>query len=195
MTSKTKSTSPSDDPDRFTSCPACSHENIPGMEICENCQSDLTYLGKKIHAVTSSSLEKGALTDTLEKIESDNVYRIYQEMSVKRTMEVMSDLQITSIMVEDDFGDIAGVFSDREILENVSCKKNPPLNEPVRRYMSVNYVRLAEDCTVIQALSLSVVNNFHVIIDSGFQRLVDYRDLLNYIVDFYPTFGKILPDN
>ncbi|MHA1990602.1 MAG: CBS domain-containing protein [Candidatus Hodarchaeales archaeon] len=195
MTSKTKPTSPSDDPDRFISCPACGHENIPGMEICDNCQSDLTYLGKKIHAVTSSSLEKGALTDTLEKIESDNVYRIYQEMSVKRTMEVMSDLQITSIMVEDDFGDIAGVFSDQEILKNVSCKKNPPLNEPVREYMSANYVRLAEDCTVIQALSLSVVNNFHVIIDSGFQRLVNYRDLLNYIVDFYPTFGKITSDN
>lgn len=189
-------TSQSKDPERFVACSACGHENIPGMEICENCQSDLTYMGKQIHAVTSSSLEKGVLNDSLEKIETDNVYRIYQEISVKRTMEVMSDLQVTSIMVENDFGDIAGVFSDYEILSNVSCLKNPPLNDPIKNYMSTKFVRLTEDCTVIQALSLSVVSNFHVIIsdDIGFQRLITYRDLLNYIVDFYPTFGKILPD-
>ena len=180
--------------DNILFCPACGSENIPGIETCENCQSDLSFIGKEIHAVTSSSLEKGALTDPLTKIDTTNVYRIFEELTTRRTLEIMHDLEISSIMVEDETGEIVGVFSDQEILKNVFCNQDPDLDLPVKDFMSTYFIRLSEDCTVIQGLNLSVVNEYHVIIDTGFQKLITYRDLLNYIVDFYPSLGKIVPD-
>ncbi|OLS19786.1 MAG: hypothetical protein HeimC3_44070 [Candidatus Heimdallarchaeota archaeon LC_3] len=178
----------------FLFCPACGKKNISGIETCEYCNSDLTYIGKEIHAVTSSSLEKGALLDPLTKIETTNVYRVFEELTTRRTLEIMHDLEISSIMIEDETGEIVGVFSDQEILKNVFCNQDPDLDQPIKNFMSKYYIRLSDDCTVIQALNLSVVNDYHVIIDTGFQKLITYRDLLNYIVDFYPSFGKIVPD-
>ena len=186
-----KSNSNSED---FLLCPACGSENIPGIETCENCQSDLRFIGKEIHAVTASSLEKGVLVDPLTKIATTNVYRVFEELTTRRTLEIMHDLEISSIMIEDETAEIVGVFSDQEVLKNVFRSQNPDLDQPVKNHMSKDFIRLSEDCTVIQGLSLSVVNGYHVIIDTGFQKLITYRDLLNYIVDFYPSLGKLVPD-
>ncbi|MFW9929202.1 MAG: hypothetical protein ACFFD1_07410, partial [Candidatus Thorarchaeota archaeon] len=60
-----------------------------------------------------------------------------------------------------------------------------------KEFMSKDFIRLTKESQVVLALNLCLVNNYHVIIDDNGQKLLSYRDLLNYIVDFYPGLGKI----
>lgn len=165
-------------------CPACGYENIKGSDLCENCKTSLTRF--EVHKpVTNSKIEKAILKDKVEKVGKENsiALLVSPDRSVKDIIKIMLENKKCSVVIME--GDsIEGIFTERSFLKRVCNEFPPKLAIPIKEAMLKKPEILKPSDSVVDALHYMEVGGYtYAIIDNDPLRVINIRDILEYIVE------------
>jgi CBS domain-containing protein len=171
-------------------CTVCGHENLPGSFFCSNCNSDIVIEKRK--PITDSRIEKAILEDCLEEVggKESLALEVPPNMPVKDVVKLMIDQQKCSVVVVGSERSIEGIFTERSLLRRV-CNESPiNVDKPIREAMLKSPVVLKKTDSVAYALHMLEVQGYsYAIIEDDPIRVINIRDILNYIVELHPSLG------
>ncbi|MBI3407724.1 MAG: CBS domain-containing protein [Planctomycetes bacterium] len=99
-------------------CPTCGHDNLPGNEVCSNCQHDLTPLDRP---AATNRVERSLMEDQVQALKPlTTPITITGQAKVREAVALMLERDIGAILVVDDAGKLQGIFSERDLLKKVA---------------------------------------------------------------------------
>ena len=165
-------------------CPFCDCDNIAGVEQCARCHADLTNLEDGERA---PDIER----DLLHRPLGELVVRDYLEVSpdtfVRETIRQMNEGGYHCAIVTSD-GHVVGIFTERDILNNIADRFEQRADDPVINYMTANVETLGKDDPAAFALNRMMVGGFrHIPVeeDGKLIGVVSVRDILGYLADHF----------
>ncbi len=171
-------------------CSVCGHENLPGSLHCANCNSDIVIDERK--PITDSRVEKAILEDCLEDVggEESLALEVSPDVSIKEVVNLMIKRHKCSVVVIGPERSIEGIFTERSLLRRV-CNQSPiNVDKPIREAMLKSPVVLKKSDSVAFALHMMEVQGYsYAIIEDDPIRVINIRDLLQYIVELHPSLG------
>src|SRR5690242_15973267 len=116
-------------------CPHCAFDNLPGSELCENCQADLTQLDRP---VAQDRVERSLMEDTVSQLTPRQAVTLPPSATIKQAIEVMLSHDIGAVLIVDEAGKLSGIFSERDLLTKVADPNADYAERPVRDFMTAN---------------------------------------------------------
>jgi len=162
-------------------CPSCGHENIDGIDRCDNCLAPFRQLD-----VPSPDAAEGLARSVME----DNLAQLDQEQAIAVTPETPA-LEVARLMKNSntgcalviDGGKLVGIFTEHDILKKMTTAGNLE-NTPVRELMSPDPDTLHENASVAEALnrmSLGRYRHIPVLKSDGTHTVCSIKSVLKYI--------------
>ena len=93
-------------------CPSCGHENLPGVEVCEQCLHDLMGLDLP---QPKDGLQKHLMEDPIRMLPLRPPVTVSPDDSVDRALDLMRQHRIGSVLVVEE-GKLVGIFTERGAL-------------------------------------------------------------------------------
>lgn len=162
-------------------CPGCGNDNIPGVDACEECGTDLAGLDIPEAA---SGFQGHMLNDRIEGLMSDAV-RVTPETTVSDAIAAMRENKVGCVLVV-RAGELAGVFNERHVLSRVVRAGRDATSTPVSEVMSDELLLLdPEDPPAFAVHRMVAHDRRHLPVTSGTEILgyVSVRGVLRYIRD------------
>ncbi len=161
-------------------CPNCGNDNIAGMELCENCGSDLAGLdtpearGGTVGRLMSDRVGDLDLTPPLTATADETVETVVRRMREARhgSVQILDGERLT------------GVFSERDVLARVLRRGLDPGATTVGEVMTPKPTTLGVDSPPAHAIHRMVSQGFrHLPITRGGQLVgsISVRNLLRYL--------------
>ncbi len=100
-------------------CPCCGTLNLPGADECEMCLVSLTH-EERSTAEVRQLLEASLQEDTVADLQPAAAVTVSEETTVREAFGIMKDRAIGSVVVLDGQGQLAGLFTERDILTLVA---------------------------------------------------------------------------
>lgn len=164
-------------------CPECGAENIQGTDYCVNCNSDLRTLD--IPPETWSPGE-GPPGETLARLGHGDPLHVGPGTSIRDVIAKLRDTGHGCAVVAER-GRVMGVFTERDVLRQVTLNRDQMLDMPVAEVMTTDPVVLSEDDSVLVAINKMGVGGFRHIPLVDAQRtlrgVLTARDILAYVGD------------
>ena len=165
-------------------CPACGYKNLPGISVCENCSTDLTYF-EEPKPVTESKIERAIMKDKLDQIckEKSIAIKVPPAMMIREVIDVMLRNQKCSVVIMED-NIIKGIFTERSLLKRV-CGDSPiNIDRPIAEAMLQDPEILSSSDCVADALHMMEVSGYtYAIIEGDPLRVLNIKDILEYIIE------------
>src|SRR5262245_21473919 len=98
-------------------CPRCGHHNPPGVDQCGKCLCDLTALDRP---APLDAVERSLVGDTVATLKPRAPAVVAMGSSVAQALQVLLDEEVGGVLVVDDAGLLAGIFSERDLLNKVA---------------------------------------------------------------------------
>src|ERR1043165_10219548 len=95
-------------------CPSCGHDNIEGMDRCENCMKPLRDLDVP-RADATRGLARSVMEDDLRKLETEQTLTVRPTESVKEVVRRMREAQTGCALIVDG-DELAGIFTEHDVL-------------------------------------------------------------------------------
>src|SRR5688572_13336484 len=95
-------------------CPNCGFDNLPGNEVCDNCQLDLTALDRP---VGWTKVEKSLLEDEISVLKLGTPITIKPATTIEEAIQIMLENNIGALLVVDAAGKLVGIFTERDLLK------------------------------------------------------------------------------
>ena len=179
-------------------CPACGYENLPGVDYCQECLSNLSHLDLTRKAKTESRIEKAILKERAYQILSPPSISVSEDTSVQSVLELMYNNSKTAVVIENDKSDVAGIFTERSFVRRVAKSFPAVKDEPVKNYMAKNPVIINSTDKIVNILHHMFVAGYsYAIIDEKPHRIISIVDILKYVIELYPSlagFDKLMDD-
>ena len=96
-------------------CPNCSHDNIPGLDLCESCGSDLAGLDLP---EARHGFRGQMMTDQVSDLKMADPLYVSPETTVAEAIEKMRQARHGCVLVRDDVS-LVGIFTERDVLARV----------------------------------------------------------------------------
>lgn len=164
-------------------CPDCGQEALPGQDRCDECQGDLSSY--QVPEPKRGRLHDAILDDPLSQLNAPRPIALRASDNAATAIESMRRCRFGSVLVLDEAGKLAGIFTERDVLRRLSRLAQPPDQVPLKAVMTPAPVALEEDDSLAQALSyMAVGGHRHIpIVDergapTGF---VSIRGILRYL--------------
>src|SRR5437764_15425594 len=99
-------------------CPHCSHENIEGADVCDECQQPLDYLTDPQPA---TDLEQRLIETPLRRLvrPGQKPVMVSPDTPIGDVLKVLVDRRIGCVLVTER-GNLVGIFSERHALLRVT---------------------------------------------------------------------------
>ncbi|MBD0372977.1 MAG: CBS domain-containing protein [Pyrinomonadaceae bacterium] len=163
-------------------CPDCGHDNIEGMDRCENCMKPLRDLDVPRSEATAG-LVRSVMEDNLSKLLEDTHLRVTSDTPVREVVRSMKEGALSCALVVD--GDkLSGIFTEHDVLCKLAEGKEETLDAPISELMTFHPDILKETDSVAAALNKMAVGRYRnvpVQAADGKYRLVSIRHVLKYI--------------
>ena len=163
-------------------CPSCGYENIEGMDRCENCMTPLVKLDLP-QAEASGGLECSVMEDDLSKLEPESAVMTGLDVPALEVVGRMRDLKTGCALVLDG-KDLAGIFTEHDVLTKLSGITAAKGETPVKELMSQKPEVLRESDSVAAALnkmSLGRYRHIPVVKRDGTYAVISIKNVLKYI--------------
>ena len=98
-------------------CPSCGHQNLPGMDACEQCQTSLTQEDARN---AQTDVERGLMKDQIKSLQPVEPLMVDLESTLKQAIQMMRDKNIGCVVVTGDAGKLAGILTERDLLQKVA---------------------------------------------------------------------------
>ena len=162
-------------------CPSCGAENIQGTDYCANCQSDLRTLD--IPPDTWSPAV-GPPGDSVSSVGTRTPVTVAPGTSVRAAIATMRDADVGCALVVEG-GKVLGIFSERDVLNKVTPRREAMLDRPVTEAMTADPVTVGADESVLVAINEMAVGGFrHLpLVGEGGELtgIISGRDILGYV--------------
>ena len=98
-------------------CPHCGHDNLPGSEECNRCSQDLTQLDAP---APHDRIERSLMEDEVLVLGLTRPITLPLTASVRQAIDTMLANNVGAMLVLDERGKLAGIFSERDLLLKVA---------------------------------------------------------------------------
>lgn len=144
-------------------------------------------------------------TENLSQLAAIPVRRLYQpgclvlgqDEEAERAVEEMSTSSRGALVVENDEGVVAGIFTERDVLALSVLDDTSWRHKSLAQVMTKNPVSVTEDESIADALAKMSEGRFrHVPVVDGAGRAIatiSIRDVVNYVAEHFPSDVLNLP--
>jgi len=164
-------------------CPSCGHENLEGMDRCDNCMKSFRDLDVP-RANATGGLVRSVMEDTLNRLDPAETILALPDESALEVARRMRDAQTGCALVLDDQGKLVGIFTEHDVMRKLVGTGDVAQNTPVSGLMSRNPETLRESDSVASALNKMALGRYrHVPIarrDGGYS-VASIKSVLKYI--------------
>jgi CBS domain-containing protein len=98
-------------------CPSCGHQNLPGIDACERCQTSLTQ--EDVRKV-QTDVERSLLEEQIKSLQPVEPLTVDLKTTLKQAIRIMRNKNIGCVVVTDDEGKLAGILTERDLLQKVA---------------------------------------------------------------------------
>jgi CBS domain-containing protein len=138
-------------------CPSCGHDNIEGMDRCDNCMKSLRDLDVPRPDATRG-LVRSVMEDDLRKLEREETLTVHPDDPAIEVVRRMKEAQVGCALVVDG-SELVGIFTEHDVL----CKMmgaSGIVNVSVSELMSANPESLRETDSVAAALNKMALGRY-----------------------------------
>ena len=163
-------------------CPDCGHDNIEGMDRCENCMKPLRDLDVP-RADATAGLVRSVMEDKLSQLLEDETLTVGPETPVSEVIRRMKETAMSSALVVDG-QNLAGIFTEHDVLCKLASNAEQTLATPIRELMTPQPETLNETDSVASALNKMAVGRYRnvpVQRQDGTYALTSITHVLKYI--------------
>jgi CBS domain-containing protein len=163
-------------------CPDCGHENIEGMDRCENCMKPLRDLDVPRPDATRG-LVRSVMEDDLKGLLEETPLRVNSATPVREVVGRMKEGGLSCALVVDD-DKLSGIFTEHDVLCKLAGGDENALDAPISELMTMHPDALRETDSVATALNKMAVGRYRnvpVQIADGSYRLMSIGHVLKYI--------------
>lgn len=159
-------------------CPDCGHDNIDGIDACDECGQPLTGLQEP-----ESDLERSITSHPVRALVAKRPVTVLAETTVREAVDEMVRHRIGCLLVEDE-GKITGIFTERDVLNRV-LTETASLDGPVAQFMTASPETVSLTDSIAYAMhAMSVGGYRHLPVagkDGEAVGIISARDLLRYL--------------
>jgi signal-transduction protein with cAMP-binding, CBS, and nucleotidyltransferase domain len=162
-------------------CPSCGHENIDGIDRCENCLAPFRDLDVP-RADAAEGLARSVMEDNLGRLEGEETVAVAPNTPVLEVARLMKNANVGCALII-DHEKLIGIFTEHDVLKRMAAGGN--LKEvAVRELMSPNPETLQEKASVAEALNRMSMGRFRHIPfqkSDGTHAVCSIKSVLQYI--------------
>ena len=162
-------------------CPYCEFDNIPGVDLCEECGSDLAGLDLPEASVGFSGR---LLSDRIGALPLSPTVTVSPTTTVAETISLMRTEKQGYALVLGASGRLRGIFTEFDVLRRVVRRSVDPKSTAVSEVMTPAPVTLSPDDPPAYAIHRMVAEGFrHLPIAEGnsLVGLLSIRGVLSYV--------------
>ena len=163
-------------------CPSCGHDNIEGMDRCENCMKSLRDLDVPRPDATRG-LARSVMEDDLSDLEQEESLTVGPEEPALEAVRRMKEAQTACVLVVDG-DELVGIFTEHDVLTRMAGAQSSVQDLTVSELMSRNPEALRETDSVAAALNKMAVGRYrHVPMkkSDGTYAVTSIKHVLRYI--------------
>ncbi len=165
-------------------CPSCGHDNLEGMDRCENCMKSLRDLDVP-RAEATAGLVRSVMEDDLSHLDQMETLTVRPEDSALEVTRRMREAQTGCALVLDEEGKLVGIFTEHDVLNKLMGAEGEARDGvSVNELMSGNPEALRESDSVAAALNKMAMGRYrHVPIarEDGSYSVASIKSVLKYI--------------
>ncbi|MBI4576343.1 MAG: CBS domain-containing protein [Planctomycetes bacterium] len=163
-------------------CPACGHENIHGVDSCEECQADLSHHG--IPSAAGTGLRRRILEEPVSRLRHQDLVEVHPSMSAAEAVRLLKSCKVGCVLVVDG-GKLVGILTERDVLNRLSVAGQDLEAITVRQVMTADPAVLRDEDPINFAMNRMSVGGFRhmpVVTSQGRPTgFISVRDVLRYI--------------
>ena len=163
-------------------CPDCGHDNIEGMDRCENCMKPLRDLDVPRSEATAG-LVRSVMEDKLGQLLEDETLMVSPDTPVSEVIRRMKETAMSCALVVEG-RNLAGIFTEHDVLCKLACAEHETLTTPIRELMTPQPEALNETDSIAAALNKMAVGRYRnvpVQRQDGTYALTSIKHVLKYI--------------
>ncbi len=163
-------------------CPHCEHENIDGVDVCEECQQPLDHLTDPQPA---TDLEQRLLETPLRRLirGAKKPITVSPNTPVGDVLNLLVERRIGCVLVT-EHDNLVGIFSERDALMRLNVNAARHAKAPVSEFMTPNPESLDLDDKIAFALHKMDVGHYRhlpLLDDNRVAAIISVRDILRFI--------------
>ena len=162
-------------------CPTCAHDNLPGNEQCAKCQHSLSQYDIP---TPGTHVERCLMEDRVASLPPKPPTTVLPTATVREAIGLMLQHNVGALLVVDAAGQLAGIFSERDLLKRVAGIHDDYADLPVSQFMTHRPEAVSPSDTLIFVLHKMDGRGYrHVpVIDAGRPvSVLSVRDMLRHI--------------
>lgn len=164
-------------------CPACDHDNIQGVDVCDNCGTDLAGLDVPL---TGIGEDDPMLKKPVGELGLKQPLTLPVGATVAEAIEKMRAAGEGCVFALDPERRLAGVFTERDVATRVAARGRDPRTTPLEKVMTPGPLSLLRDDPFAWALyRMGVEGHRHLpVLEEG--RLIGFlssRTVLRALLD------------
>jgi CBS domain-containing protein len=141
-------------------CPCCAHENLPGADLCEECQTSLMH-EEVTPREARTRIERSLGEDTVGCLEQHvRVVSVPEDTTLEAAVKTMRAERVGCLLVTDSDGRLTGIFTERDVLTKVALEVTDLSAHPVSRFMTHHPETIRPDHPLAHALQRMMVGDF-----------------------------------
>jgi len=168
-------------PQTFMNCPSCGHENIDGIDRCENCLASFRQLDIP-SAEAAEGLALSVMEDNLSRLDQDETIAVAPDTPALDVTHLMKNSNSGCALVVEG-GKLVGIFTEHDVLKRVTGSGDLAAVS-VKELMSPNPETLHEKDSVAEALnkmSLGRYRHIPFLKADGSYAVASIKSVLKYI--------------
>lgn len=163
-------------------CPSCGHENIDGIDRCENCLAPFRQLDIP-SADAAEGLARSVMEDDLSRLDHDATISVAPDTEAVEVARLMKAANTGCALVLDD-GKLVGIFTEHDVLKRMAGTDKNLAGLAVKELMSANPESLHEKDSVAEALNKMSLGRYRHIPfqkSDGTYSVASIKSVLKYI--------------
>ena len=171
-------------------CPACSYENLSGADACENCGSSLT---RDDVPQAGTEVERSLMEDLVECLQPIRPLTVDLLTSLTVAIELMRNHHIGCVLVTAADGSLAGILTERDLLQKVATRRLDLDQCAVQDYMTAVLETSKPEYPLGYAIQRMIVSDLRYLplVDAAGRpvAIASSRDIIDYIATKFHAAG------
>jgi CBS domain-containing protein len=163
-------------------CPYCGHDNLDGLDNCEECLQDLSAFDVP---TPTGGLQMHLMEDTVRRIPFDRLVLVSPTDSVAHAVSRIKSIGIGQAVVVEN-GKLVGILTERDLLNKVAGRAVDLRLIPVRQVMTARPDTVAEDDAirvVVNKMAMGGYRHVPIVRDGQPVGIISAKAVANYILE------------
>lgn len=163
-------------------CPCCGHENLPGADACEQCQTSLTQEDVR---QKQTDIEYSLMQEQISSLQPDQPLTVERGTTLQQAIQIMRNKKIGCVVVTGDAGKLVGILTERDLLQKVAGQNLEYSQSMVEDFMSPTPECSKAEHPLAYALHRMIISDIRYLplVDENDrpEGIISSRDVIAYI--------------